>query len=171
MPLLSDNGNTSDESHFCRIVSSRVTKIVNLPVMSDSPTNGIAGCLYNATIPNVDNWRRFAQANRFGASGIAEIYSNPLIRKKVVLNIMDGLIAQYAGGPQFEPNFSLHFATLFASKDPVAIDSLALKQIEQWRANAKFPPAEPLAVHVQIAEQMGVGIANPAQIEVRNLNR
>ncbi len=36
VPLLSDNEQTSDESHFSRIVSSEVTKIINVPVMSDS---------------------------------------------------------------------------------------------------------------------------------------
>ena len=61
--------------------------------MSNSTTNGIAGCLYNVTLPNIDNWRRFAQGSGFGAGSIAEIYANPLIEKKVVLNIMDGLVA------------------------------------------------------------------------------
>lgn len=171
VPLLSDNENTSEESHFCRIVSTAVTKIINVPVMSDSSTNGIAGCLYNASIPNVDNWRRFAQPNSFAAAGIAQVYSEPLLRKKIVLNLMDGLIAQYAGGPQSEPNFALHFGTLLASKDSVAIDAIALRQIEQWRANAKFPPAAPYAAHVPYAAQMGLGTADPARIEVRNIGR
>src|SRR5438552_15732241 len=56
---LSDTENTSSVSHFSRIISSEVTKIINVPVMSNSTTNGIAGCLYNVTIPNIDNWRRF----------------------------------------------------------------------------------------------------------------
>ena len=36
IPLLSDQELTSDDSHFARIVSSEVTKIINVPVMSDS---------------------------------------------------------------------------------------------------------------------------------------
>src|SRR5213078_2786544 len=83
--------------------------------------NGIAGCLYNVTIPNIDNWRRFSQGSRFGAESLAEIYSNPLIAKKVVFNLMDGLVAQYAGGPPSQPNYAVHHATLYASKDPVAL--------------------------------------------------
>src|SRR5213592_4896105 len=107
MPILSDTENTSNVSHFSRIVSTDVTKIINVPVMSSSETNGIAGCLYNVTIPNIDNWRRFAQGPRFGAESLAEIYSNPLIAKKVVFNLMDGLVAQYAGGPQPQPNYAM----------------------------------------------------------------
>src|SRR5215831_15041596 len=94
MAILSDE-NTSNVSHFSKILSTEVNKIINVPVMSISETNGIAGCIYNMTIPNMDNWRRFAQGSRFGAESLAEIYSNPLIAKKVVFNLMDGLVAQY----------------------------------------------------------------------------
>jgi uncharacterized protein (DUF362 family) len=171
MPLLSDTENTSSESHFCRIISSEVTKIINVPVMSDSATNGIAGCLYNVTIPNVDNWRRFAQTSGFAASGIPEIYMQPLITNKVVLNIMDGLIAEYAGGPASQPNYAVHFGTLFASKDPVAIDTIALKQLEEWRSRANLPPIRDLATHVKVAGDLGIGKTDPAHIVVKKLGR
>src|SRR5213076_589273 len=94
--MLSDIENTSNVSHFSKILSSDVNKIINVPVMSISETNGIAGCIYNMTIPNIDNWRRFAQGSRFGEDSLSEIYASPLIAKKVVFNVMDGLIAQYA---------------------------------------------------------------------------
>lgn len=171
VPIISDEEQTSIQSYFSRIVSTEVTKIINVPVMSDSMMNGLAGCLYNVTIPNVDNWRRFTQANRFGLGAVADLYNNPVIGKKVVLNIMDGLVAQYAGGPQSQPNYAVHHATILASKDPVAIDSLALRQIEAWRSKAKLPPIGRLANHVQIAEQAGIGNADPARIEVRNVDR
>src|SRR5437867_4015094 len=95
MPLFADAEATSNVSHFSKIISSDVDKVINVPVMSVGETNGIAGCIYNMTIPNIDNWRRFAQGSRFGAESLAEIYSNPLIAKKVVFNLMDCLLAQY----------------------------------------------------------------------------
>lgn len=170
-PLNSERENTSNVSHFARLVSSGVTKIINVPVLSDSRATGLAGCLYNMTLPNVDNWRRFTQYEALGASGMAEIYADPVIRGKVVLNIMDGLVASYAGGPEPHPNYARHDGTLLASKDPVAIDTLALRRIEQLRAEAKLPPIGELAAHVRIAGQMGLGNANPNHIEVRNLGR
>jgi uncharacterized protein (DUF362 family) len=170
-PLLSERENTSAESHFCRIVSSEVTKIINVPVMSDSATNGIAGCLYNMTIPNVDNWRRFAQASGFAASGIPEIYSNPLVAGKVVLNIMDGLVAEYAGGPASQPNYSVHYGTLLTSKDPVAIDAIALRQLEEWRSRNRLPVIGQLATHVDVASQMGLGNADASRIVVKKITR
>src|SRR6266496_4299701 len=70
MLMLSDTENTSNVSHFSKIISTEVTKIINVPVMSSSEMNGIAGCLYNVTIPNIDNWRRFSQGSRFGAESL-----------------------------------------------------------------------------------------------------
>src|SRR5256714_11177827 len=158
IPLLSDQEAISDDSHFARVLSGEVTKVINVPVMSDSATCGIAGCLYNMTIPNIDNWRRFTQS-RWGNTAIAEIYHMPIIGSKVVLNIMDGLVAQYAGGPESQPNFAVHHATILASKDPVAIDAIAVRQIEEWRARARLNPIAPLAQHVQAAGQFGIGNA------------
>ena len=170
-PLNSDSQNTSSVSHFARLLSSRLTKIINVPIMSDSAAAGLAGCLYNMTLPNVDNWRRFTQFETLGAFAMAEIYAEPLVRDKVVLNIMDGLLAAYAAGPAAHPNYAVHEATLLASKDPVAIDTLALRRIEQLRAAAKLPPIGKLAAHVELAGQMGLGNSDPARIQVRNLSQ
>src|SRR5215470_2382659 len=171
MPLFADAEATSNVSHFSKIISGDVDKVINVPVMSVSETNGIAGCIYNMTIPNIDNWRRFTQGSRFGAGSLAEIYSNPLIAKKVVFNLMDGLIAQYAGGPQPQPNYAIHHATLYASKDPVALDAVALKYFEQWRARASLPAIAPLAAYVEYASLIGLGNSAPNRIETRNIGR
>lgn len=170
MPMLPDTENTSNVSHFSKILANDVTKIINVPVMSNSTTNGIAGCLYNVTIPNIDNWRRFAQGSGFGAESVALIYSNPMVAPKVVFNLMDGLLAQYGGGPQSQPNFAIHHATLYASKDPVALDAVALKRLGEWRAHASFPPIGPLAGYVQVAGQLGLGNSDTSRIEVRNVS-
>jgi uncharacterized protein (DUF362 family) len=166
---LSDTENTSNVSHFSNIVSNDVTKIINVPVMSNSTTNGIAGCLYNVTIPNIDNWRRFSMGTPFGAESIAMIYSNPVISQKVVLNIMDGLIAQYGGGPESQPNYTVPHATIYASKDPVAIDTIALKRLNELRAKSNFPPIGRLASYVQTATAVGLGNSDMSRIEVKNV--
>jgi uncharacterized protein (DUF362 family) len=168
-PVLSDSENTSNISHVARILSSEVTKVINVPVMSTNETNGVAGCLYNMTVPNIDNWRRFTQLLSFGRESLVEIYGDPLVGKKVVLNIMDGLVAQYAGGPQSQPNWSVHFATLYASKDPVAIDAIALKQLQQWRTAASLPSIVRNADYIKTAGLMGLG--NSERFEVRNVDR
>jgi uncharacterized protein (DUF362 family) len=169
---LPDDENTSNISHFSRIIANEVTKIINVPVMSNTEVNGIAGCLYNVTIPNVDNWRRFTQGLGFGAASIAEIYASPVVGQKVVFNLMDGLVAQYAGGPESQPNYSVHHETLYASRDPVAIDAVALKKLEQWRERGRVPAMMgQMAAYVKAASYMGLGNAAPERIEIRNVGR
>jgi uncharacterized protein (DUF362 family) len=171
MPLFADTETTSNVSHFSKIISSEVDKVINVPVMSVSETNGIAGCIYNMTIANIDNWRRFAQGSRFGAESLAEIYSNPLIAKKVVFNLMDGLLAQHAGGPQPQPNYAVHHATLYASKDPVALDAMALRRLEEWRKRGSLRPVSSMASYIDFATQLGLGNSAANRIEVRNIGR
>jgi len=171
MPLFADAEATSNVSHFSKIISSEVDKVINVPVMSVSETNGIAGCIYNMTIPNIDNWRRFAQGSRFGAESLAEIYAHPLIAKKVVFNLMDGLIAQHAGGPQPQPNYAVHHATLYASRDPVALDATALRRLEEWRKRGSLRPVGSVAAYIDFASQLGLGNSAANQIEIRNIGR
>ena len=168
-PIDGDSANTSTVSHFAKIVSGEVTKIINVPVLSDNYATGLSGCLYNITLPNIDNWRRFGQASFGGAAGIAELYREPVIEKKVVLNLMDGLIAAYAGGPEGQPNYAIHNATLYCSRDPVALDVVALKRLEDKRVQAKLPPIGKLAAHVQFAGELGLG--NTERIELKNVGR
>ena len=168
--LLPETENTSNVSHVARVLSE-VTKVVNVPVMSDSETNGIAGCIYNMTVPNVDNWRRFTQPGPFGASSLGQIYSDPAIGKKVVLNIVDGLLAEFAGGPQARPNYQVEYGTIYASRDPVALDAVMLRKIGEWRARASLPPIGRRAAHVQAAAELGLGNVDAQKIIVRDVSR
>ncbi len=170
-PILSDELNTSSESHLAKIVANEVTKIINVPVLSNSERNGLAGCLYNVTLPNIDNSRRFSVPPDYGASSIPEIYSDPHIGPKVVLNVMDGLLAQFAGGPLPRPNYARQFNTIYASRDPVAIDSIAARHIDTWRKRENFPSITRTGAHIALAAQMGLGNAAPSRIEVRNVGR
>lgn len=145
----------SNESHFARVLNSGFTKIINLPVLSDEPSAGLAGALYNLTVPNVDNNRRFVQ--KFGTSSIPDLYLDPRLGPKVVLHLMDALVAQYAAGPEFDPNYAANYRTLLASKDPVALDATGLALLENWRREAKLPPIGARAQWLQEAEVVGIG--------------
>ncbi len=162
--------NLSNDSHYCTILTKRVTKVVNVPVYADNLYTGIGGALYNITIPNVDNWRRLVSAPRYGASAIPEMYADPNVGGKVVLNIVDGLVAQIAGAPTFMPLYAKHHATLYASHDAVALDATLLRQLETWRKEAQLPALGESAEHVQAAADAGLGNAAPDKIEVRAVN-
>lgn len=151
-------------SHWSRLVCG-INKIINIPVMSASEDVGVAGCIYNVTIPNVDNWRRFVNPPQSGDPFLAEIYADEHIGPKVVLNIMDGLVAQFGGGPDWQPSYSWRHATLYAGRDPVALDATALRILGAWRREARLPPIEEEAKYLRTAYTMGLGSYPASQIQ------
>ncbi len=161
--------NLSNVSHYCTILSRKVTKIVNVPVFADSYFAGIGGALYNVTIPNVDNWRRLVGAPRYGTTAIPEMYSDPQLGGKIVLNLTDGLIAQIAGGPAFQPLYARPLGTLYASRDAVALDSVVLRLLEIWRAQSHLPTLTESAAHVKTAGDIGLGNFAAEKIDLRTL--
>lgn len=163
--------NLSNASHYATILSRKVTKIVNVPVFSDNYFSGLAGALYNVTIPNVDNWRRLVAPPQYGTTAIPELYSDPRLGGKIVLNLVDGLVAQIAGGPYFSPLYARSYGTLYASRDAVAVDSVLLRLLEGWRVQAKLPALTEIAGHVKTAGDIGLGNYDPAKIDLRSLNR
>ena len=88
---------TSDKSHFAQLVSSICTKIINVPVLTDNSYIGINGCLGSLALGSIDNNRRFQGNPIYGDPAICEILSKSYLRRKVVLNILDALIAAIRG--------------------------------------------------------------------------
>jgi hypothetical protein len=161
--------NLSNLSHYATLLR-RVTKIVNVPVFADSYFTGVGGALYNVTIPNVDNWRRLVGHPQWGAGAIPEIYSQPFVGGRIALNITDGLIAQIAGAPSFQPHYARHHATLYASRDAVALDAVTLRLLELWRAQSQLPAIGDAGAHVRIAAEAGLGNFDAEKIDLRKLN-
>jgi hypothetical protein len=148
------------------VLTRVVTKVINVPVLSDNYYCGLSGALFNMTIQNLDNWRRLIQDPISGDPSIPEAYADPRIGDKVVFQVMDGLIALYAGAPFGDANYAVHYGTLYASKDPVAMDAVALQQIDQWRIRAQMEPAAKGAKYLQTALTYGLGNADLNKIEV-----
>jgi hypothetical protein len=147
----------SSLSHLATILSREVTKVINVPVLCDEANCGVAGALYNMTIPNIDNWRRFIQSEGSSAESIPSLYSDERIGRKVILHVMDGLVAQYAAGPGGNLNYAFPHATIYMSTDPVALDAVALRELEVWRKQMKLPRIGHRADWLGTAEELGLG--------------
>lgn len=161
-----DEVGISKVSHLPKILTQTITKLINVPVLHDHETCGIAGCLYNISLGTVDNIRRFETGGQRGDPAIAEICALPAVREKLVLNIMDALIGGYAGGPAFKPQYSWHPGVLYFSRDPVAVDSVCLQLLETKRREAKIPPIGSLAGHITTAARLGLGQSDTNNIEL-----
>jgi hypothetical protein len=163
---------TSNRSHFTRIVTMLCTKIINVPVLTDNAYIGMNGCLGSLALGCVDNNRRFQGDPTFGDPAIDEILNNDLLRRKVVVHILDALIAQYAGGPRFDPVFTKSIGAIYVSRDPVAIDSLVLKRMDEWRAADKQGRIDLIgktASHIHSATGFDLGTDDPARIQLLRL--
>jgi hypothetical protein len=156
----------SSNSHFASIVTKDVTKIINIPTLTDDAGCGIAGAFYNVCVRNVDNWRRFISSEHPAVESIPAIYTEPHIGPKVVLHLLDALVAQYASGPDGNPNYALPHATIYAAVDPVALDSVAARKLEIWRKNAKLPSIARQTEWLGAADAAGIGISSEARIKL-----
>ena len=156
----------SSTSHWSKILSAEVDKVINVPSLQDSFHTGLNGALANMALANLDNWRRFARAPEYGDPYLAEIYADAMIHDKVVLTILDALVLQYAGGPFPNPGFLVEYHTIFASTDPVAIDSTAVRLLDENRAPSKLPSLENLTRWLESASALGLGNLEEEKIDL-----
>ena len=155
--VLSTGEQLSSTSHWAKILTSEIDKVVNVPSLQDSAFTGLQGAIANMTLPNLDNWRRFTRPPDHGDPYLAEIYADEMVRDKVVITILDALALQYAGGPFPNPGFVIDHHTIFASRDPVAIDATALRLIDENRAPSKLPSLEKMTRWLESAHALGLG--------------
>ena len=156
----------SKRSHLPKLVTETITKLINVPVLQDHDACGLMGCLYNVSLGMVDNTRRFETIGQHGDPMIAQICAMPRLHEKLVLNIMDGSIGGYAGGPGFKPQYSWNYGALYFSADPVAIDSLSVEILDTKRREANVPPIGSRANHITTAAQLGLGQNDRTKIEL-----
>ena len=160
---------TSNNSYYARLVTTTCTKIINVPVLTDDSYVGIDGCLASLALACVDNNRRFQGDPTYGDPALCEILDKDYLRRKVVVHILDALVAQYAGGPRFDPVFTKQIGAIYVSRDPVAIDSLVLKRLEAWRASDKEGKIDLIgkaASHVHSATSFNLGTDDPQRIQL-----
>jgi hypothetical protein len=157
---------TSNLSYYANVVARTCTKIVNVPVLTDNPNIGLEGCLGSLALACVDNNRRFQGDPTYGDPAICEILDKTFMRRKVVVNILDALVAEYAGGPQFDPQFTQSIGAIYVSRDPVAIDSLVLRRVEGWRRRNHIDPIGKTASHIASAALYNLGTNDPRRIQL-----
>jgi hypothetical protein len=160
---------TSTKSHYANLVTNICTKIINVPVLTDNSYIGINGCLGSLALGCVDNNRRFQGDPTYGDPAICQILDTEFMRRKVIIHILDALLMQYAGGPVFNPLFAEPIGALYVSRDPVAIDTLALPRLERGRKYNHVDPIGSHASHVADAANYHLGTNDPSRIQLVRL--
>jgi hypothetical protein len=121
------------KSFVSRLVSRELTKIINIAPLLNHNTMGVSGNLFSLALGSVDNTLRFEADSDRLATAIPEIWALPLLGDRVVLNIMDALICQYEGRQRPLLHYSTTLNQLWFSKDAVALDVLALEEMNRQR--------------------------------------
>jgi hypothetical protein len=133
-----DKNQLSRLSYYSKIVTQQVDVLINVPVLTSDEGIGLQGSIVNLALGVVDNQRRFFRPFFGREENIADLATNKALQGKWVLNIVDGLLAQYAGGASFDPKYVSRENAIWLSEDPVALDAIALKLINEQRPSAKI---------------------------------
>jgi len=154
-----------ETSYYGKLITQRLTKIVNLAAYKNTG-NGISMATKNLGYGAICNTGRLHQPLFFRVC--TEVLAAPPIREKLVLNITDGLIAQYEGGPDKDAKFVWPHRTLYFATDPFALDMVCHTQLVakrkamgiQVNENPRFTD------YLRQAESLGLGVADPAKIKL-----
>jgi uncharacterized protein (DUF362 family) len=156
-------------SHLGLLVTRRVNKLVMLPVLKDHGSAGVTGALKNMSHGLVNNVCRSHSTpdtnvcNQF----IPQVVSHPIIRKKCVLQIMDGVKGVYQGGPgASKPEWTWENNALFFATDPVAMDHVAWRIIDAKRKEKGLAPVGAVGKLGQDADREGFDVRQPQHIRL-----
>lgn len=190
-------GEDDTRSNMVRLVTEKLTKIVNIPNMKDHGATGATGCLKNVAYGCFSNVARsHSRGQTHTLSAVGTFAAVEPLRSRTVLQIMDGLRAVWHGGPFAKTErYVFHPRQMLFGTDPVAIDRLLLDIIDEKRKaegaisiwdrspkHLKFNDAgsrdadpdvnilirEP--GHVEYAGGLGLGVSDLAKIRVEEIS-
>lgn len=156
------------KSYVTKIVTERITAIINLPVMKNHAAAGVTLSLKNLGFGSTNNNARFhiKHCDPF----IGEACTMPELKGKLRLNILDAIEGCFDGGPvPRTPNQMWQLEMLYVATDMVALDSVVAGVIDSKRLKNRLPPATPLATHIATAAKLKLGTNIKDEIKVENI--
>ena len=172
-------------SYVSKFFTTEVNKMVNLCVLKHHQSAGVTLALKNLSHGLVNNVNRSHASTTANACGlfIPAVVDLPIVREKVVLNILDGVKAAYHGGPGGSVGkYSWEHQTMYFGTDPVAMDKTGWKAIDEKRAEVGVAPIALLkpdadsrwlnchVEHIEIAGNFGLGVFDDEKIRVKRID-
>lgn len=156
-------------SHLGLLVTRRVNKLVLLPVLKDHGSAGVTGALKNMSHGLVNNVARSHSSAATNACNqfIPQVVNHPILRKKCVLQILDGIKGVYQGGPfalEKNPHWTWEYNALLVATDPVALDRVEWQIIDAKRKKEGLAPVGAVGKLALDADREGFDIRQPQHI-------
>jgi len=151
------------QGRLAKVLTREITALVNAPILKSHPITGFTNALKN----HYGSFHNPSAAHGTGCDPfMAHLNNLPAIRGKTRLIVSDVLMPVAERGPGPAPQFTWEYKGILAAADPVAIDYVAMKILDEQRAKIQKPPAESKAKCLFTAAQMGLGAADPARIDL-----
>ncbi len=162
MPFMINGGKNS---YFTKICTEMVTKIINVPVLKNAGTT-ITCCMKNLAFGSITNTARLH--GPMWHDTCASVCAVPQLRDKVVLNIVDGMIGCFDGGPAANPQFICHYNTILAGSDAVAVDRISYDIVIAKRIEEGLQEEEKAGARtfMDMAQEFQLGVADKDKIEL-----
>lgn len=186
MPLVRPDVDAEDplarRSHVCQIVSRKINKLINLPVLKDHQSAGVTLALKNLSHGLVNNVSRSHSTPSLNACGtfIPGVCALPVLRSKVVLHVLDGLRGVMQGGPGARrPENVWEQKAIWLATDPVAMDHIGWEIVDAKRVEKGLPTVAYAAPkeggnyvnrqpeHIEISGALGLGVFDKQKIDLR----
>jgi len=152
------------KGRISKVISEKVTAIVNMPILKTHGITGVSCCLKNH-YGSFDN-----PGSHHGNAcdpAMADFSSIPMVKDKTRLVVADAVRPQHSGGPGLQYQDQWNHYSLMVSADPVATDYLGTEIIQaKLRQLGKNAIPDNKLVWLQSAQERGVGVCEPARIEV-----
>ncbi len=161
------NGTTSGrKSYVSKLLTGSITKIINISPLLNHNLAGVCGNLYGLAMGSVDNTSRFLSSGERLARAVPEIYALSALSDHVVLSITDALIGQYLGEEVSLLHFSKELNQIWFSRDAVALDVVAVQELDRERQEAKMPSAGENPQLYQNASLLELGTSDLSKIRL-----
>jgi hypothetical protein len=150
-------------SYFGKLLTQQVTRLVNLAACKNTG-HGVSMATKNVGYAAVCNTGRLHAPLFFNVC--TEVLAAPVIREKLVLNVIDGLRAQYDGGPDKDAQFVYANHALYLATDPFALDMVGHRLLLAKRKAMGISVNEHprFTDYLFYAERLGLGVAAPDKI-------
>jgi uncharacterized protein (DUF362 family) len=155
---------------FVRVLTES-TALINFALVKDHSIQGYTGALKNMTHGCNVNPQDFHELH--GSPQIALLAAQDVLRSRLRLCVIDGFKLMAHGGPLWkQPQYVVPHEAVYVSTDPVAVDSIGWGEVEKARAafglkSLKDEGREP--AYIRAAENLGLGVADPHKITLREV--